>query len=287
MKNAVFATKGSMTQAWTTNGKRLPITKVTVEPNLVIGVHEAQVSVEGRVHDRKAQTVLEVGYGKKKLQSMKKPLRDRLTRNGFDTGVKQIQGIRVANTDDSLKAGSTITATDVLAVGDVVKVQGTTKGRGFAGGMKRHGFSGGPKTHGQSDNERAIGSVGAGTDPGKVWKGKKMPGHYGVDKQTVKNLTVVHIDEDTGEVWLSGPVPGHKSAILRITKTDEESQIELDMEASGVIKSEPKVEESKETETAPKDEKEETVDNENEAKADSKKTKKENDKEVKEDTKKE
>ena len=143
--------------------------------------------------------------------------------------------VAASNEDENaVKSGDTITVEQVLEVGDVVKVQGTTKGRGFAGGIKRHGFSGGPKTHGQSDRERAVGSIGAGTSPGRVWKGKKMPGHYGVDTQTVRGLTVVHVDAENQEVWLSGPVPGHLKALVRIEKLGTNKKIELDKKASGI-----------------------------------------------------
>src|SRR5258708_34763995 len=105
----------------------------------------------------------------------------------------------------------------ILQVGDMVTVQGTTKGRGFAGAMKRHGFSGGPKTHGQSDRWRAVGSIGQRTTPGRVFRGKKMPGHYGVDTQTIKGLVVVYVDPETQVLWLNGPVPGHIKSVVTIS----------------------------------------------------------------------
>ena len=134
----------------------------------------------------------------------------------------------------------------VLAVGDVVKVQGTSKGRGFAGGMKRHGFSGGPATHGQSDRQRAVGSIGSGTYPGRVWKGKKMPGHYGVETRTVHGLVVLYIDPETKEVWLSGPVPGFNTSTVKIEKTGQQKKVELDLAAMGLT--EPQAEEEQPTE---------------------------------------
>jgi large subunit ribosomal protein L3 len=100
--------------------------------------------------------------------------------------------------------------------------------------MKRHGFHGGPATHGQSDRARAVGSIGQRTTPGRVWVGKKMPGHYGDEAKTVLGLVVVHIDPTTKEVWLSGPVPGSISSQVRITKTGQTKQVELDLSASGI-----------------------------------------------------
>jgi len=102
-----------------------------------------------------------------------------------------------------------------------------SKGRGFAGAIKRHGFHGGPRTHGQSDRQRTPGSIGAGTNPGRIWKGKKMPGHYGVETKTVSGLVVVHIDLNNREIWLNGPVPGYKNSIVRIQKSGVKKDIKL------------------------------------------------------------
>lgn len=226
MVTTVFATKIGMSQAWTTAGKRMPVTKCRVQNNVVIG---SQPGVD-------ESAILEVGYGVKKLSNVKKPLRTKLEKNAFTTGITAISGIRVSSdvqTDELI--GATLKVEDILQVGDIVKVQGVSKGRGFAGGIKRHGFSGGPKTHGQSDRERAVGSIGAGTSPGRVWKGKKMPGHYGVETHTVKNLTVVHIDPQAQEIWLSGPVPGAFQSIVRIDKKGEIADIHLDKKASGIV----------------------------------------------------
>ena len=135
-----------------------------------------------------------------------------------------MKGVEV---DENFKRGQTIKIDQVLEVGDVVAVQGVSKGRGFAGVVKRYGFHGGPRTHGQSDRQRAPGSIGSGTDPGRVWKGKKMSGHYGFETKTVSGLVVVNIDLDNREIWVSGPVPGHKNSIVRIKKTGVKKDIKL------------------------------------------------------------
>ncbi|MCA9392106.1 50S ribosomal protein L3 [candidate division WWE3 bacterium] len=111
-----------------------------------------------------------------------------------------------------------------LTKGSVVDVTGTSKGKGFAGVVKRYSFAGGPKTHGQSDRHRAPGSIGAGTDPGRVWKGQKMPGRMGGVTVTVRNLTVVDVKEN--EVYLKGAVPGTRNAKLTLSvhEVKEESQ---------------------------------------------------------------
>ncbi len=103
--------------------------------------------------------------------------------------------------------------------GDKVDVTGTSKGRGFAGGVKRHNFRGGPKTHGQSDRHRAPGSIGAGTTPGRVLKGHKMAGHMGSVRVTVRNLEVVEADSERGLLFVKGAVPGAANSLLLVSKT--------------------------------------------------------------------
>ncbi len=239
MLKSIFATKIGMTQAWDNNGKRIAITKCMVQPNVVLGVQDPK---------SEEKTYL-VGYGKKKLKNMNKPLRTITEKSGFSFGVKNIKGVQAADDNTTeIKAGEIIAIDQVLKVGDVVKVQGTTKGRGFAGGMKRHGFHGGPKTHGQSDRARAVGSIGSGTTPGRVWKGKKMPGHYGVETKSVSGLVVAHIDLELGELWLTGPIPGHIKSDVLITPVGKDRKIELNKTASGIKE----VEEVKETESSEK-----------------------------------
>jgi large subunit ribosomal protein L3 len=245
MLQTVFATKVGMTQAWTTAGKRMAVTRCRVAANAVVGVQNPPK------HSQADYQILEIGAGTKKLKNMTKPLRSRLEKGGFSQGFTQIKGIRIANNAENIPAvGSTLPWEQILHVGDVVKVQGVTKGRGFAGAMKRHGFHGGPKTHGQSDRGRAVGSIGAGTTPGRVYKGQKMPGHYGVDTQTVKGLMIVHIDPTNQEVWLSGPVPGHITSLIKIDVTGERKEVELhnmtqpvaEVTASEVVETTPEAE---------------------------------------------
>jgi large subunit ribosomal protein L3 len=214
MLNTIFATKIGMSQAWSTAGKRLPITKLFVDDNCVLDVEQ----------DQDKTYLAKMAYGKKKLKNVSKPLREQISKSGFSSGFKQIKGVRA---DESIKKGETINIDQVLEIGDVVAVQGVSKGHGFAGVVKRHGFHGGPRTHGQSDRQRAPGSIGSGTDPGRVWKGKKMPGHFGTETKTVLGLVVVHIDLANREIWVSGPVPGHRNSIVRIQKTGAKKDIKL------------------------------------------------------------
>jgi large subunit ribosomal protein L3 len=115
-------------------------------------------------------------------------------------------------------SGQPTSVSDVFQVGDAVTVTGVSKGKGFAGGVRRHNFNGGPKTHGQGDHWRAPGSIGSGTTPGRVYKGKKMAGRLGGDTVTVKGFKVVAVDSEKNIVTVSGPIPGAKSGLVTVTK---------------------------------------------------------------------
>ncbi len=235
MINTIFATKIGMSQAFTKDGKRLPVTKLKVSDNFVLSKKETQ--------DK--QITLEIGYGPKKLKNVDKPLRKQIEKSGFSLGVKQVEGVKLNKTEEgekTLEVGQTVAFTEILSVGDVVEIQGSSKGRGFAGAMKRHGFHGGPKTHGQSDRARAVGSIGAGTTPGRVWKGKRMPGRYGQETKTVAGLVVIYVDQAKQELWVNGPVPGFNTSTVRISKTGTNKEIELNLNLLGLAKVEPEVE---------------------------------------------
>lgn len=122
---------------------------------------------------------------------------------------------------EGMEVGSVINPKDVISVGSICNIQGTSKGKGFAGVMKRWNFAGGPKTHGQSDRARAPGSIGQGTTPGRVHKGKKMPGRMGSDTVTVKQSIIVSFNEADNTIWVTGPVPGARHSIVRLTVTDQ------------------------------------------------------------------
>jgi large subunit ribosomal protein L3 len=124
-----------------------------------------------------------------------------------------LREFRVKDTD--LKIGDKVTA-GIFEVGDHVDVIGTSKGKGFAGAVKRYHFRGGPKTHGQSDRQRAVGSIGATSGTGRVFKGKRMPGRMGNERVTVQNLKVVLVDADRNLIGVRGAVPGSKGGVVQI-----------------------------------------------------------------------
>lgn len=230
MLTSVFATKIGMTQAWTQSGKRLPVTKCKAQLHRVVAVRDEQVRDKSTLTPEliSVKQVI-IGYGNRPLKRLTKPLQGILTKQGFSDGVKKMMTVRVSPDalDTAITAGSTVSLSSELEVGDLVQVQGTSKGRGYAGVVKRHGFHGGPATHGQSDRERAPGSIGQRTTPGRVFKNHRMAGHFGVELKTVTGLVVLRVDDETGEIWLSGPVPGSISSLLKITKMGSKKDVRL------------------------------------------------------------
>lgn len=207
MLKQLLATKKHMTQAWTASGSRIPVT--------VVNAGDFYVAMDSKKEDR-----IIAGQGLKKLKNVAKPQRSQLTKAGLSFGFRQIKELMVDPGDkENLKLGAKINPSEVLKVGDVVKVTGVSKGKGFTGVVKRHGFKGGPRTHGQSDRERAPGSIGAGTTPGRVYKNKRMAGRSGNANVTVLSMPVVKIIDN--EIWLNGIVPGTINSLVTLTKTGE------------------------------------------------------------------
>ncbi len=211
-----------MTQTWTKDGQRVPVTVVRVGPVVVTQV---------KTRDKDGYDALQIGFGSRKIKNITKPQLGHLkkaieiSKTSDQNPKKTIRYLREArgsgqstNRDgQSLEIGDVVSATDVLFAGDIVKVIGTSKGKGFQGGVRRWGFHGGPRTHGQSDRERAPGSIGQTTTPGRVMRGKKMAGRMGGDRVTVKNLLVLSVTGD-GSLMLSGPVPGPFGSLIYIEK---------------------------------------------------------------------
>ena len=177
-----------------------------------------------KTEEKEGYNALVVGFGSKSKSRIKGPQLKYYQKNNFKSFPSFTREIKVENTAE-YKIGDTITADQIFSIGDRINAQGTTKGRGFTGVIKRWGFHGGPRTHGQSDRERAPGSIGQGTDPGRVHRGKKMPGHYGDEVRTIKNLVVANITKD--EIWVTGPVPGSINSTIMLTKTGDKKFVGL------------------------------------------------------------
>ena len=195
--------KIGMTTYYHEDGTAESVTAVEVGPCVV-----TQVKTEAR----DGYEAVQLGFGSaRRLNSPEAGHQDRSGR--------RFTPLQEFGVDDlsEFEVGQEIKA-DVFEVGEPIKVSGTSKGKGFSGVVRRWGFRGGPKTHGQSDRHRSPGSIGAGTSPGRVWPGKKMPGHYGVDRVTVKGLKIVATDPEKNVVLVRGPIPGANNGIVRIEK---------------------------------------------------------------------
>ncbi|HEX5369680.1 MAG TPA: 50S ribosomal protein L3 [Dehalococcoidia bacterium] len=203
MAEAIFGRKVGMTQVFSSAGEVRGVTVVEAGPCVVVQI---------KTQERDGYEAIQVGFGQRKR--INQPTRGHLKRLG---DFRYLREIRV---DDSnqYELGQNI-GVDLFEEGDIVNVVGKSKGRGFAGGVKRHHFHGGPKTHGQSDRHRAPGSIGSGTTPGRVRKGLRMAGHMGDQKVTVKNLRVFQTNPDRNVLLIEGSVPGGFDSVVRITKT--------------------------------------------------------------------
>lgn len=236
MIDTLLGIKKGMTSTYDSRGRRVGATVVSLEPNFVIQL-KSKDSKDG-------YNSIQLGTGSKK--SVKKPQLGHLKKAGIETPVRWMREIRTAETPKDLKPGQQIEVAQVFSIGDAVKVTGTSKGKGFQGGVRRHGFHGGPKTHGQSDRHRAPGSIGSGTTPGRVLKGKKMAGHMGSDTVSYKNLEVVGIDKTSNLLIIKGGIPGPIGGFLRVEKLGrikgytpppEEKEDEEEEEASDSVES--------------------------------------------------
>ena len=194
--------KLGMTQTFAVDGTVTPVTVIEAGPCAVTQVKT--VANDG-------YAAVQLGYGN--ARRLSKPLKGHLR------GLGDFRYLREFNAEDpsQWKVGQRVLA-DIFRPGDFVDVIGTSKGKGFAGGVKRYGFAGGPKTHGQSDRHRAPGSIGATTYPGKVVKGQRMAGHMGHRRVTVRNLRVVAVDEAKGLLLIQGSVPGADGELVRVRR---------------------------------------------------------------------
>jgi large subunit ribosomal protein L3 len=206
--NTIFGTKMKQTQGFLENGRRVPLTFIQALDAVVTDV---------KTTEKHGYAALQVGLGQRKKAN--KALLGHVKKANLTQVPFLMKEIRVE--DSTLQAGETIKPEDVLKVGDIIDATGMSKGKGFAGGVKRYHFRGGPRTHGQSDRERAPGSIGQGTTPGRVYKGKKMAGNMGHETVTVKNLIVVDVDSHTKVIAVSGLVPGILKSMIELTKVGE------------------------------------------------------------------
>ena len=203
MKKAIIGKKLGMTQIFDENGAVIPVTVVEAGPCVV-----AQV----KTIEKEGYEAVQLGFGEVKDKHINKPEKGHFTKNSL-TAKKHLREFRL-DSIEGIKVGDELKA-DVFAKGDKVDIQGTSKGKGFQGVIKRHGQSRGPMGHGSMYHRRP-GSMGSTSTPGRVFKGKKLPGHMGRNTITIQNIEVVSVDLDKNVILVKGSVPGCKGAILKI-----------------------------------------------------------------------
>ena len=200
---ALLGRKLGMTQVWNADGHLVPLTVVQVGTNVVTQVRTEEVD---------GYSAIQLGFGEIDSRKVTKPLQGHCEKAGVAPR-RHLVEVRTSE-HDSYELGQELDAATFEA-GQAVDVSGTTKGKGFAGVMKRYGFAGGPGGHG-AHFHRAPGSVGMCATPSRVLKGMRLPGHMGCDTVTVKNLTVMRVDEEQNLILVKGAIPGGKNGIVRV-----------------------------------------------------------------------
>ena len=194
-----------MTGVFSPRGRYIPATVIEAGPCVV-------TQIKTKAAD--GYDALQLGFGTKKTERVNKPLQGHFKKSG-EQCFEYVKEFAVENPAD-FNVGQEITV-EIFKVGERVDVAGKTKGRGFAGAIKRHGFHRGPMTHG-SKNIRPPGSIGSSAWPSRVVKGKKMPGHFGDDRRTIRNLEIIDIRSDDNLILVKGAVPGAESGLVTVNK---------------------------------------------------------------------
>ena len=203
MKKGIIGKKIGMTQIFDEKGNVVPVTVIEATPNVVAQVKTVETD---------GYNSIQLGYGEVKDKHINKPEKGHFTKAGL-AAKKHLREFRVEDVEN-YKVGDEVKA-DIFEAGEKIDVQGTTKGKGFQGVIKRHGQHRGPMGHGSMYHRRP-GSMGSTSTPGRVFKGKKLPGHMGRVTVTIQNLDVVRVDMDKNVILVKGSVPGAKGSILKI-----------------------------------------------------------------------
>ena len=202
----LLGTKIGSSQSFDDTGKRIAVTEILAGPNWIT-----------KVDDTPAGKSIQLGFGS--VKNLTKAQLGHLKKAGLEEKrLRFLRSFPVTEIRDTDTPGSEVAIDAVFSVGDVIRVTGTSKGKGFAGVVKRHNFRGGPRTHGQSDRERAPGSIGQTTTPGRVYKGKRMAGRMGNETVTVRNLKVVSIDMTKHILTIAGIIPGSVNGLVIVSK---------------------------------------------------------------------
>lgn len=206
MKKGIIAKKIGMTQIFAENGILIPVTVLEAGPCVV---------TQKKTMENDGYEAIQVGFGDVKENKVNKPLKGHFEKAGV-SATKLLKEFKFENVSE-YELGALIKA-DIFAAGDKIDVSGVSKGKGFQGAIKRHNQHRGPMAHG-SKYHRGVGSLSSATTPGKVKKGKKMPGHMGAENVTIQNLEVVRVDAEKNLLLVKGAVPGNKGSILVIKES--------------------------------------------------------------------
>ena len=206
----IIGRKIGMTRIFDKMGFDYPVTIVEAGPCEVTQIKSV---------DKEGYSSVQMGFMEKSKHHINKSEKGHCAKAGVS--VKKILKEFYYQDPDDVKLGQEVTV-DIFEIGDTISVSGVSKGKGFAGHMKRHNFSGGRASHGKNSVMRKAGSVGAGTSPGKIWKGTRMAGRMGNDKVTIKNLEIIKMDSEKNLLFVSGSVPGANNKILSISKVNYE-----------------------------------------------------------------
>jgi len=201
----ILGEKLGMTQVFDANNRVVPVTVVKAGPCVVTQI---------RTQEKDGYTAVQLGYGQIDPRKVTKPVAGHYGKAGV-TPRRHLIELRTESVD-GYEVGAEITAPGVFADGDIVDVTGTTKGKGTAGVMKRHGFAGVSSSHGAHRNHRKPGSIGGCSTPARVFKGLRMAGRMGVDRQTTQSLRVVKVDADRGLLLIEGAVPGPRGGLVLV-----------------------------------------------------------------------
>ena len=199
----LIGTKVGMSRVFEADGLSIPVTVINIGKNVVSAV---------KTHTKHGYSAVQIAHGEAKKSKLSKPILGFCSKLGINSFSKFTE-FRVGG-DAAVPIVGSLIAVDSFEVGDLVNITGTSKGKGYAGAIKRHGFSSQRTTHGNSVSHRAIGSTGMCQDPGRVFKGKKMSGHLGAVKRTTRNLKVVAVDGDNHLIFVKGAVPGNNGSSL-------------------------------------------------------------------------
>ena len=202
----VIGKKAGMTRIFDENGRDYPTTIIEIAPCYVTQIKTLK---------NDGYSSVQLGFDEIPDRKVKQTQKGHLSKSGV-SGVRNFKEFRTES-DSDVKLGSKVDAS-IFELGDFLAVTGTSKGRGFAGHMKRHGFAGGRRSHGKNSVMRKAGSIGAGSDPSRVWLGTRMAGRFGNDRVTVKNLEVIRVDVESNLVFIKGAVPGAKNGFIYLVK---------------------------------------------------------------------